>query len=259
MIKGLVFDIKEGAVHDGPGLRTTVFLKGCLLRCVWCHNPEGLEKRKELLYKQNLCTNCGECKKVCDHDECAPFSRCVKSCANGALNISGKYFSPQELCDVLSKNKCFYDVSGGGVTFSGGEPLMQSEFLYDCLCILKDKGISTCIETSGYADNGVFEKILTKLDFVIMDIKLFDEKEHKKYTGVDNRIILNNARHLMKSHLPHLFRTPLIPGICDTKENLSAIGEFVGTSPWEKIKYNELAELKYKMVGKEFSFTVQEE
>ncbi len=252
MTKGIVFDIKQGAVHDGPGLRTTVFLKGCPLRCTWCHNPEGLEKSVELMHKENLCCHCKNCEKGCTHEECRGLSRCAKACPTGALTICGREYTPQELCDFLLRDKCFFDASGGGVTFSGGEPLMQSEFLYDCLCILKDNGVHTAIETSGYAEGDVFQRVLSKLDLVIMDIKLMDSTLHKKYTGTDNAKILQNAKTLMQSKKDVVFRTPLVPGVCDRSDNLIAIQNFVEGYTWEQLKYNKLAQVKYEMVGKEF-------
>ena len=255
---GLVFDIKQCAVHDGPGLRTTVFLKGCPLRCVWCHNPEGLEHKKELMFKENLCTHCGNCLKGCTHKECLEFKRCVHACANGALSISGKDYTPNELCEILVKDKTFFEMSGGGVTFSGGEPLMQHEFLKECIRILKADGVSVAVETSGFASRQVFESIISELDFVIMDLKLYASDEHKKYTGVDNSQILENALILKSSKIPHVFRTPLIPGITDTAHNLENIEKFACGSEWEKLKYNDMADLKYKMLGKIFKYTKPE-
>lgn len=251
---GTVFDIKEGAVHDGPGLRTTVFLKGCPLRCAWCHNPEGLSKEPQLMVKQNLCVGCGTCRKGCSHPECAPFSRCVHACPNGCLSVSGKEHTPQELCSELSKNRLFFQMSDGGVTFSGGEPLFQGGFLLECFDILQKDGINTAIETSGYCDADLFGKVCEKCSFIIMDIKIFDRNTHKKYTGVYNDAILENAKFLMNCGKPFLFRTPLIPHITDTKENLGKIRKFIKDSPWEKLKYNDMADLKYKMLGMEYPY-----
>ena len=251
---GTVFDIKEGAVHDGPGLRTTVFLKGCPLRCAWCHNPEGLKKEPQLMVKQNLCVGCGTCRQKCSHPECAPFSRCVHACPNGCLSISGREYTPEKLCSELSKNRLFFQMSDGGVTFSGGEPLFQGDFLLECLDILQKEKINTAIETSGYCDADLFKKVREKCGFIIMDIKLTDRELHKKYTGVYNDTILENARFLMNCSKPFLFRTPLIPHITDTKENLSDIRAFIKNAPWEKLKYNDMADLKYKMLGMEYPY-----
>jgi len=255
---GSVFDIKECSVHDGPGMRTTVFLKGCPLRCLWCHNPEGLEKKPCLMVKHTLCQRCGLCKKGCSHDECRPFDRCVHACPNGALSVAGKEYEARELAGILMKNKVFFDASGGGVTFSGGEPLMQADFLIETASLL-DTHIA--IETSGYSDEDTFRKVLSAVDYVIMDVKLADSELHKKYTGVGNERILRNLEILQKSGKDHELRTPLIPKITDTDENLSAIEKLAGASKWEKIPYNTMASLKYPMIGMEYKYDkyIQEE
>ena len=255
---GWVFDIKECSVHDGPGMRTTVFLKGCPLRCVWCHNPEGLDTKPCLMVKHTLCQRCGLCKKGCSHDECRAFDRCVHACPNGALSVAGKEYEARQLAQILMKNKVFFDASGGGVTFSGGEPLMQADFLVETASYL-DTHIA--IETSGYANEEVFKRVVDKVDYVIMDVKLADSALHKKYTGVENQKILRNLEILQKSGKPHELRTPLIPKITDTRENLSAIEKLAGVSKWEKIPYNAMASLKYPMIGMEYKYDklVQEE
>lgn len=253
---GTVFDIKECSVHDGPGMRTTVFLKGCPLRCIWCHNPEGLEKEPCLMIKHTLCKKCGLCLKKCSHEECKAFDRCVHACPNGALSVSGTEYDAERLAEILMKNKMFFDASGGGVTFSGGEPLMQYEFLLETAERLDT---SIAVETSGYAEGEVFKRVIDRLDFVIMDIKLADDALHKRFTGVSNRKILENAQILKESKKPHVFRTPLIPKITDTDDNLSAIEKIVGSSEWEKIPYNAMAGLKYPMIGKEYKYDKFEE
>ena len=252
MTKGIVFDIKECSVHDGPGVRTTVFLKGCPLRCVWCHNPEGLSIKPQLMYKKNKCVNCQNCKRPCNHEECKVFDRCIHACPVGCLSISGKEYTPESLCEEVLKNKTFFDSTGGGITFSGGEPLMQSAFLLECLDLLSCTG--RAIETSGYAEHEVFKSVVDRCDYVIMDIKIADDETHKKYTGVSNKQIIENAKFLQSSGKEHVFRTPLIPGITDTDENLSAIEKLVGSSPWEKLQYNALAGAKYEMLGMEYPY-----
>lgn len=249
-MSGIIFDIKEMAVHDGPGIRTTVFLKGCPLRCVWCHNPEGLDIAPQLVYRDSRCLKCGRCLKKCDHEECKPFSRCLHACPEGLLSISGKNYSAKELMDELLISKKVLGNNFGGVTFSGGEPLMQYGFLLETAELLKD--INICIETSGFAEQGVFNRVLEVVDFVIMDIKLADSELHKKYTGVSNEIILKNFETLKKSGKPHIIRTPLVPNITDTENNLRKIKEIIGDSKWEKLPYNNLAGAKYKMLGMEF-------
>lgn len=247
---GTIFDIKEMAVHDGPGIRTTVFFKGCPLRCRWCHNPEGLSFEPQLMYKEIRCIDCKNCAKECDHEECRPFNRCIHACPENCLEIAGRRVGAKELAVELKESAYILGNSFGGFTFSGGEPLAQPEFLSELIKELRDYHL--CIETSGFADSRVFEKVVDTLDFVIMDIKLADNKAHKEYTGVSNEKILANFEYLKKSGNPYLIRTPLIPGITDTAENLSAIKNIIGNSDWEKIPYNAAAGAKYKMLGMEY-------
>lgn len=250
-MKGIVFDIKEFAVHDGGGIRTTVFLKGCPLRCAWCHNPEGLSAKPELYVKQNGCTHCGLCYKPCTHEECRPFGRCLHICPQNLLSVAGVEWESDALAEKLLRHKDFFRSTGGGVTLSGGEPLLQADFCVALLSALEGQ-IHRTIETSGYADAETFARVTAHCDFVIMDLKLADDAAHRKYTGVRNESILRNARYLQESGKPHLFRTPLIPGITDTEENLAAIQALVGESDWEKLAYNHLAPAKYASVGREF-------
>ena len=247
---GTIFDIKEMAVHDGPGIRTTVFLKGCPLRCAWCHNPEGLKREPQLMFKENKCRHCGLCFKQCEHADCKPFGRCVHICPENCLEIAGEVDDSVNLAARLKKSAEVLGDTFGGFTFSGGEPLFQHEFLLDMIDNLK--GYHLCIETSGYANSEVFKSIVDKLDFIIMDIKLADSDLHKKYTGVSNALILNNFDYLISTGKPHIIRTPLIPLITDTAENLSAIEKLVRGSTWEKLPYNALAGAKYKMLGMEY-------
>ncbi len=247
---GTIFDIKEMAVHDGPGIRTTVFLKGCPLRCIWCHNPEGLSTEPQIMYKDVRCVKCGKCQKECNHPECQPFGRCIYACPENCLEISGKKVTAKELAKELKKSADVLGNDFGGFTFSGGEPLAQSEFLLELIKELS--GYHLCIETSGYADSKVFKAVIEKLDFVIMDIKLADSDLHKKYTGVGNGQILTNFEILKNSGKKYVIRTPLIPSITDTEENLDAIKEIIGNSEWEKLPYNTMAGAKYKMLGMEY-------
>ena len=246
-MNGVIFDIKEMAVHDGPGIRTTVFFKGCPLRCKWCHNPEGLTVEPQLMYKQARCIKCGRCKTECNHPECQPFGKCIRVCPQNCLEISGRTVEAKFLAKELKENAEILGDSFGGFTFSGGEPLAQPKFLIELMNELKDYHL--CIETSGYAKTEVFSEILEKLDFVIMDIKIADSELHKKYTGVSNSRILENFETLRKSGKPYLIRTPLIPNITDTKENLEGIKKIIGNADWEKLPYNKMAGAKYKMLG----------
>lgn len=244
---GSIFDIKEMSVHDGPGIRTTVFFKSCPLRCCWCHNPEGLSPAPQLLYKEARCLHCGKCLTPCTHTACKPFGRCIYVCPENCLEICGRQISASDLAKELKNSADILGESFGGFTFSGGEPLAQPAFL---LALMEDlHGYHLCIETSGYASEETFLCVLDRLDYVIMDLKLADPKLHKAYTGVDNAKILQNFRHLQKSDKPYRIRTPLIDGITDTKENLAKIKEIIGDAPWEQLPENKMAPAKYKMLG----------
>lgn len=247
---GTIFDIKEMAVHDGPGIRTTVFLKGCPLKCIWCHNPEGLSSEPQLMYKDARCIDCKNCRKECNHPECQPFGKCIYACPENCLEISGKKVTAKELAQELKKSADILGDDFGGFTFSGGEPLAQPQFLLELIEELE--GYHLCIETSGFASSENFKSVIDKLDFVIMDIKLADNELHKKYTTVGNKQILKNFEILKKSGKKYLIRTPLIPNITDTNENLEAIKRIIGDSDWEQLPYNAMAGAKYKMLGMEY-------
>ena len=249
---GTIFDIKEMAVHDGPGLRTTVFFKGCPLRCVWCHNPEGLTTKIQLMYKEARCQECGLCRVPCDHPECAPFGRCIKVCPENCLEIVGREVEASVLAQELEQSALVLGDNFGGFTFSGGEPLAQPEFLLEVINNLP--GYHFCIQTSGYADSDVFSKVLDKIDYVFMDIKLADDAEHKLYTGVSNKKILKNLEILRQSGKDCCIRTPLIPGITDNRENLDAIKALIGDMKHELLDYNPFAEAKYKMLGASYPY-----
>lgn len=246
---GVVFDIKEFTVHDGPGVRVTVFLKGCPLRCKWCHNPEGLSPEPELMVRVASCTGCGACRRGCSHPECAPFDRCVHVCPNGLISVAGKRYDAKSLAEKLRSYAPFFK-NGGGFTFSGGEPLMQYGFLNE---LLDDtRPFHRAIETSGFASPSVFRETAEKCDLVLMDIKLADSEKHAEYTGAPNDVILENYAWLKKSGIPHTVRIPLVPGITDTRENLEAISRIVGSDRVELLRYNRAAGAKYPTVGKKY-------
>lgn len=247
---GTIFDIKEFSIHDGPGGRTTVFLKGCPLRCIWCHNPEGLKREPQIMKKHNLCINCKMCKKGCEHSECEPFGVCVHACPNGCLAISGEKIDSKALAKRLKKDKNFFELTKGGITISGGEPLMQADFVCDVLDNLN--GIHTAIQTSGYADEETYKRVISKFDFIMQDIKLVNEDKHIEYTGVSNKKILHNIEWLKKSGKEFVFRVPLIPNITDTKENLDNISKIVDGFNVAYLPYNQMAGSKYKMLGQKY-------
>lgn len=254
MKKGTIFDLKEFAVYDGPGLRQTVFLKGCPLRCNWCHNPKGLRVEPQLMVSPPSCTGCGKCKEVCKHETCIACGECVAVCSMHLRCIAGQVMTSQELADLILENSGYYAQYGGGVTSSSGEPLLQAEFLLEVLSLLP--GVHKAIETSGFTDGETFRRVVEQLDYVIMDIKLFDEKLHRKYTGVSNSPILANTKQLCAGHKPFVIRIPVIPGVNDNEENYRRTAEWIaGAKMLEQVElmpYHKTAGAKYTMVGEEY-------
>lgn len=253
---GTVFDIKEFTVHDGPGMQVTVFLKGCPLHCRWCHNPEGLSPKPELMIKKAQCTGCGRCLEPCEHPECAPFGRCLHACPKGLVSVSGEEWEVAALAAHIRQFRPFF-AGGGGVTFSGGEPLMQADFVAEVCTGLPD--IHKALQTSGCAETAAFERVLDGVDYVLFDLKLADGEAHRRYTGMDNAPILRNFTLLKRSGKRFVVRIPIIPGITDTLENLSALSDLVEDSPVELMHYNRLAGAKYDMVGRRFTLPGLEE
>lgn len=251
MSTGMIFDIKEFAIYDGPGVRTTVFMKGCPLRCKWCHNPEGLERRRQLMVSVAACEQCGECKKHCSHEECVACGECIPYCSAGLRRLCGEETEPADLAARLEKDRSLWEQTGGGVTFSGGEPLMQWEFVRQTLEMLP--GVHSAVETSGFVAGEVFEDALKTLSMVIMDIKHMDEAAHEYWTGCKNGPILENARRLLAGDVPCIIRIPLIPGVNDTQENLEATAHFVQGAKnllrVELLPYHQTAGAKYEMAG----------
>lgn len=248
---GTIFDIKEFSVHDGPGVRTTVFMKGCPLSCKWCHNPEGLSPDPEIMVRTARCRKCGLCMKPCGHEDCKAYSRCLHACPDGLVSVVGRTLEAGALAEKLLENADFMQSSGGGVTVSGGEPTMQAEFVCELL-----EGLSSvhrAVETCGFCSAERFEAVLSRVELIMMDIKLADPKLHKKWCGVDNAPILRNVELVKKSGKEHIFRVPLIPDITDTEDNLMAISGLVGDSPVELLPYNPFAGAKYEGVGRSFT------
>lgn len=254
-MKGLLFDIEEFCLFDGPGIRTGIFFKGCPLRCSWCHNPEGLASKPEIVRNLNGCDHCNRCIEVCPCPEsCSQCMACVEACPNHLIRISGKWMESSEIAEEVNKNRDILNYSGGGVTLSGGEVLFQAEFAIELLHYLK--GLHRAIETSGFAEGTVFMQVIKQCELVIMDIKITDPATHIYHTGVSNTRILENYYRLRNSGIPHIIRVPLIPGVTDTEENIDSICRIVDGDPdlqrLELLVYNPLAHAKYPMTGRKF-------
>ncbi len=267
---GTIFDIKRFAVHDGPGIRTTVFFKGCPLRCLWCHNPESMRIQRQIVFYPNKCIGCGECFKRCPNhaveatpegrkyhrDKCELCGTCVEYCYAEATVMQGKKATVQEVIEEVKKDMPFYENSNGGVTLSGGEPTMQPEF---CLALLqesKDAGMHTALDTSGYVKWETFKDILEYVDLVLFDIKQTDPVKHKEYTGVSNEIIISNLSKLDELDIPIEIRMPIIPGYNDSDDNIQkACQLFDKLENVQRVKllpYHRLGEGKYERLEIEY-------
>lgn len=251
---GVIFDIKEFAVYDGPGVRTTVFMKGCPLRCQWCHNPEGLSMQPQLMVSHAACVNCGACKRICEHESCISCGKCIPYCRLGLRKIAGQRMEADQLAKKLLRGRKLMEESSGGVTFSGGEPLMQWDFVKDVISHLD--GLHTAIETSGYAPDEVFTRMMNTVDFIMMDMKLTDPDLHRHFCGVDNAPILRHADMLCAGNVPFVIRVPLIPGVNDTEEHLTAVAKRIQGAKSlmrvELLPYHKTAGAKYGMAGMEY-------
>ena len=240
---GMIFDIKRYAIHDGPGIRTTVFMKGCPLNCRWCHNPEGRAREPEFMWRKERCIACGECQSVCptgaislsegflnvDQSKCDLCRACVKACTSQALELIGEEMTVAQIMEEVEKDAVFYDESGGGVTLSGGEPLMQPDFSRDILKSCKELKIHTTLDTCGYVQSDLFLKISEHVDLILYDLKVVDDEKHKTYTGVSNTLILENLKKLSRNGGNLIVRFPLVPGVNDTEKDVRELGEWVSS------------------------------
>ena len=270
MKTGCIFDIERSSTTDGPGIRTVVFFKGCNFRCWWCHNPEGYSSEPQLLFDPKLCCGCGECLRVCeehvhqiidgahtlDFARCSRCFRCVKVCPALALKRGGEFYTSEQLVKEILIDKGYYDTSGGGVTFSGGEPMMQASFLEECLMKCREEGISCAMETNLCFPFEMYERILPYLDCLMMDIKTMDGKRHRDAVGSDNQTVLNNFTKLKDERwkeLPIIVRTPVVPGFNDSEDDIRQIAEFVNGHPnlqyYELLAYHPLGAEKRIMLG----------
>ncbi len=255
-MKGCVFEIREFCVHDGPGVRTTVFFKGCPLRCLWCQNPEGLAFEPELLVNDRPCIDCGNCRRVCSNLE-----QCAAACPTGRKRLAGIWMEAADLASRLRRDREFFADSGGGVTFSGGEPLARPEFLFEVCSELS--GIHKAIETSGFASSGVYAEMLRNVDLVFQDLKHSDPARHRQLTGQDNLPILKNLELLKQSEKPFVARIPLIPGANADAANLRGCAALLaGASNLLEVQllpYNPAAPAKYRSTGRNFTLDLPDE
>jgi pyruvate formate lyase activating enzyme len=268
--EGIVFNIQRFSINDGPGIRTCVFLKGCPLDCLWCHNPESKSFKPELSFTESKCTGCRKCIKICPNkcheiinrqhiihrNKCTACGRCVQECC-GALSIYGKRVTAEDVLKILVKDRPFYKRSGGGVTFTGGEPFAQPEFLLSMLKKSKEEDLHVCVETSGYVKREILEKALNYIDIFLYDCKETNEELHKKYTGTGRDLILQNLQYIAGKRKTIILRCPVIPGYNDRRSHFKAIGELA--NKYEMITeidiepYHPLGKTKAESIGREYS------
>ena len=248
-----IFDIQRASFVDGPGIRTTVFFKGCNLRCAWCHNPESQSTKTEMLFYKNRCTGCGKCLEVCPNSlkKCDFCGKCALFCPHDAREICGKEYTVDEVMREVIKDKAIYENSGGGVTFSGGECMLHIDFLEEILKRCKEQGIHTAVDTAGHLPPEYFERIILYTDLFLYDIKISDTEKHKEYVGVGNELILSNLERLLSHGSRVIVRTPVIVGVNDSEEEIRAIKAIAkGAEAHELLPYHAMGEHKYAALGK---------
>ncbi len=267
-MKGIIFDIKRYSIHDGPGLRTTVFFKSCPLQCSWCHNPESLNLYSEIVWYKNKCLGCLTCVDVCKfhavdaiknrisiNENCTMCGDCVENCPTNALEIIGKDYEPHELLDEILKDELFFS-DGGGITISGGEPFAQREFLFELLKMLKAKNIHITLDTTGYTNTNNLLESAKYVDLFLYDLKQMDERKHKIFTGVSNKLILRNLKILGDKGAAIVIRIPIIPTVNDDEENIKATINFIsnlkGIKSIDLLPYHDIMIDKYKRLKMPF-------
>lgn len=275
---GFIFDVKRFAVHDGPGIRTTIFFKGCPLHCLWCHNPESIDRGLELMARSARCSRCYSCVRVCpkkaispgpengpvvvNRAKCDLCGKCAETCVSEALEIVGRRVTVADLADEAVRDRLFFDQSGGGVTLSGGEPLAQPAFAIALLEELRARGIRTALDTSGLANGDVLLRASAAADLILYDLKIMDDAAHRRWTGVSNALIFDNLRHLSALGTPVWIRIPLMAGVNDGDENIAASIAFLKTLPAVRrvdlLKYHKGGQEKYKNLDQMSAFRIFE-
>jgi pyruvate formate lyase activating enzyme len=272
-VKGTLFNIQRYAIHDGPGIRTTAFLKGCPLSCAWCHNPEGRSGDAELLILRERCLECDACVEACpnpppvghrdcdpsDAHKCVRCGACADACPAGARRLAGAEMTVKDLVDEAERDRPFYEETGGGVTFSGGEPLVQGEFLLACLEECRRRGLHVAVDTCGFASRELMLQVSSLAGLLLFDLKVMDEKKHEELTGVPLGPILENLRAADSSGVEIVIRFPLIPGVTDGDENIEALGVFVAslenTRGVHVLSFHRTASDKYERLGRRWVYS----
>lgn len=254
METGVIFHIQKFSVHDGPGLRTTVFFKGCNLRCRWCHNPESWLPTPQMMRFAEKCTGCGLCREVCpsNGEKCTLCGLCTEVCTPGARSVTGKGYTTDQVMAQIRADRAFYEKSGGGVTFSGGECMLQPEFLGALLSACREEGIATAVDTAGCVPYDRFVQILPETDLFLYDIKCISSGLHRQYTGTDNSLILKNYQKLLASGTRVWVRVPVVPGFNNSADEMEKIRAFLAENRPEKLEllaYHDLGATKFAAAG----------
>lgn len=270
MTSGIVFDIRCFSIHDGPGIRTTVFFKGCPLACAWCHNPEGIGREPVLVYRANRCVRCGACLAACpqgaialrdgavrtDRSRCLHCGACTDVCYAEARELAGRRMTVEQVLTEVERDIVFYDESGGGVTFSGGEPLLQPDFLQALAQACRARGLHTALDTCGLASWEVLDRVREHIRLFLYDVKLIDEERHRRFTGASNALILQNLRRLAAGGHSLVLRLPLVPGVNDDAANVRATGALaaeLGIAEVDLLPYHRAGLDKYERLAMDYA------
>lgn len=270
MNKGIIFNIQKFSIHDGPGIRTTVFFKGCPLKCKWCSNPESQHQEVQILYDQKKCTHCQTCVNVCphhaiedideriviDHLKCVGCLQCVHSCPHEALSHEGEYNTVEDIVNICMQDKDFYEESDGGITISGGEGMSQPQFLKDLISSLKEHDLHVAIETTGYIQQHIFQELAPMLDLLLFDIKHYDSHKHYEGTYVHNELIIENFKWAIDQGIEVLPRIPVIPDFNDNLEDAAGICQLLidaGAKKVQLLPFHQFGEKKYELLNREYT------